>query len=656
MNIKKIFIGKKISILILFSILALISIYVYNANDSVLTSDEINFIKNHPVLYIAPDPMFAPVEYIDENGNYQGIAADYIRWISNEYNLNIKVVKLNNWDEILKNLENKKIDIIGAAVDTEERSKYTLFTNPYIENSNNILTRKTFDNSKGIESLKGKKILIIKGYAINDYMLKTYPYLSFSYVNNVKDALLTLSTGNADAIVLDTGQTSYYINKYNITNIKIAYPLDYTFNLSIGVRDDYKELISIFNKGIKSMNNKKKDQIQNRWISFGVYKTSYSRQFILGIVIASLILLIIILLFIQWNNTLKKKVQTKTLELTQELENRKKIEVELTSKNKVILETNELLENAKYELEELNDKLNSKVERRTKLLNMTNHELELSMFKLQNKQIELENTNTKLNESLLLIEETQDRLIEAEKQASLSRVVAGISHEINTPIGIAITAITFSTKELKNIKQLYEDKKLTKTKFSELVDLNIENSMIILNNLKSAVNIITRFKEISADNSIMEKREFNLTDYINNIVLNLKPITKKHNVKIDYLYDDNVRVNTFPSAITQIITNLTMNSINHGFDNKDGGNIHIELTKEKENYVKIVYSDNGRGISKENQKKVFEPFFTTKRGNGGMGLGLNIIYNIVNKSLQGKIELFSDEKGVKFTVVFPKNI
>ncbi len=223
--------------------------------------------------------------------------------------------------------------------------------------------------------------------------------------------------------------------------------------------------------------------------------------------------------------------------------------------------------------------------------------------------VELRKVNSDLVIAMKTIRETQDQLIISEKMAALGNLVAGVAHEINTPVGIAVTAVSYITKNIREATKFYENGTLKKSDMDNLIRILNESAEITLSNLNHAADLIQNFKKIAVDQSSESKRDFELNSYIN--------------------------------------------SITHGFENAQHGKIIILLEKSDTN-INIVYRDNGIGIKKSNIDKIFDPFFTTKRGEGGSGLGLNIVYNLVTQKLGGHIRCTSEENsGTEFTIAFP---
>ena len=247
------------------------------------------------------------------------------------------------------------------------------------------------------------------------------------------------------------------------------------------------------------------------------------------------------------------------------------------------------------------------------------------------------------------LKDTQDELVQVEKMASLGRLVAGIAHEVNTPIGIGVTAASHLKKEIKGFNSHYKNETLTQTTFEEFIDTSVQSSEIILNNLERAANMIQNFKQVSVDQTSDRTREFFLKDYLESVVINLKPTLKQHQHQIDIVCPPTLLIDSTPGVFYQIFSNFIMNSVIHGFENKDEGHIIITVKFNKTDDIEIVYQDDGKGMSSTDISKVFDPFYTTKRSSGGSGLGTHIIYNLVTQKLNGTISVHSHEgKDMKF--------
>lgn len=254
------------------------------------------------------------------------------------------------------------------------------------------------------------------------------------------------------------------------------------------------------------------------------------------------------------------------------------------------------------------------------------------------------------------LKNAQETLIEAEKMAALGGLVAGVAHEINTPVGVSVTAASHFDHSTEKIIGKYETGKMTKVDLEKYFTDTKLSSKIILSNLERAADLINSFKKIAVDQSSEEQREFYLNNYLHEIVLSLRPQLKKTKHQVEISCPEDLLVDGFPGAISQIITNLIANSLIHAFEEDDEGSISI-CCDVSDGQVKIQYTDSGKGMEASIIKRIFEPFFTTNRSNSGSGLGMHIIYNLVKKSLNGNIECKSElGLGTTFNIAFPRTI
>lgn len=270
--------------------------------------------------------------------------------------------------------------------------------------------------------------------------------------------------------------------------------------------------------------------------------------------------------------------------------------------------------------------------------------------KVRKRTKELTQANYELSESYEKTKAMQSYLIQSEKMAALGNLVAGVAHEINTPIGIGVTAAS----HLNDISQEFISKvKEGSMDPEELIDFveDLEQaSAIILRNLNRASKLVKSFKQVSADQASEPKRQFNVKEYLDEILVSLSPKLNKtkHNILVSC--EANLFVDGYPGAFAQIISNLLINSLMHAYQTDEAGNITITITK-LEKFIEIIFSDDGKGIDAMNIANIFDPFFTTKRGAGGTGLGLSVVYNIVTQQFGGTISCESQlGKGTSFEI------
>ncbi len=272
--------------------------------------------------------------------------------------------------------------------------------------------------------------------------------------------------------------------------------------------------------------------------------------------------------------------------------------------------------------------------------------------KVKERTIELEESNDELEQTVTNLKKTQEQLVESEKMASLNGLVAGVAHEINTPIGIGITGISHFQLVTKELKEKYDADNLTQEDFDDYLKNTEELSNLIDNNLNRTAHLVKNFKQLYSDQKNEEKRNFFLKEYIDDIIFSIKNDSKGKNLKFEVECSEGLTLFSIPGLFSQIITNFVSNSIYHGFNKDEKGNILIKVIQEDKT-ITLAYKDYGKGIPKDNMNKIFDPFFTTNRKTGGTGLGLSIIYNIVINDLKGDIKCNSEEgNGVEFIITF----
>ena len=258
-----------------------------------------------------------------------------------------------------------------------------------------------------------------------------------------------------------------------------------------------------------------------------------------------------------------------------------------------------------------------------------------------------------LSSTLESLHSTQSQLVESEKMAALGGLVAGVAHEINTPMGIGVTAASLLAQKAKDFFEIYKSGQVKRSQLENFLDLAIESSSMILTNLTRAADLIQSFKLVAVDQSSELRRFFNFKEYVTEILLSLKNKLKQTKHTVTLIGEDNLILNSYPGAFSQILTNLILNSLLHAYQQEEAGEIIIHFLEKQENFW-LEYSDDGKGIAAEELDKIFEPFFTTKRSQGGTGLGLHIVYNLVTQKLGGTINC--DSKigiGTKFRIKIP---
>jgi PAS domain S-box-containing protein len=280
-----------------------------------------------------------------------------------------------------------------------------------------------------------------------------------------------------------------------------------------------------------------------------------------------------------------------------------------------------------------------------------NEELEM---RVSLRTAELHELNKALHASLTDLRTTQDRLVQSEKMAALGTLVSGVAHEINTPVGICVTAASYLELKINQLSGRIETGDLTHDALQKYLRTMTEAVASISTNLNRAAELVKSFKQVAVDQASEEKRHFELKDYIGKVLLSLRPKYKRtsHSIEVN---GPAIEISSYPGALSQIITNMVINSLTHGFEGIENGLIVMEVARSAAQCT-LRYSDNGRGIPPENINKIYDPFFTTRRSQESSGLGLHIVYNLVRGRLKGWIECSSTVgQGTAFTITFPCN-
>jgi signal transduction histidine kinase/HAMP domain-containing protein len=279
-----------------------------------------------------------------------------------------------------------------------------------------------------------------------------------------------------------------------------------------------------------------------------------------------------------------------------------------------------------------------------------NRELEL---RVAQRTIELEQRNQDLDTALQTIQQAQKQLIQSEKLSSLGSMVAGVAHELNTPIG---NALTVASTLVYNQKQFKDDhiKGLSKSELNNHLDENELAGQLLVSNLQRAAALVSSFKAVAVDRSSSQRREFVLSDIIDEIILSTTPMFRTSKAILSCELDRSIRMDSFPGPLGQVLTNLLNNALIHGIKSGVGQAITVRTSLIDSEHLLLSVRDDGAGIPPENLGKIFDPFFTTTLGQGGSGLGLNIVYNLVSGLLGGQIQVYSKiGEGSEFLISLP---
>ncbi|MCC8965560.1 HAMP domain-containing histidine kinase [Bradyrhizobium sp. Pear76] len=268
---------------------------------------------------------------------------------------------------------------------------------------------------------------------------------------------------------------------------------------------------------------------------------------------------------------------------------------------------------------------------------------------------ELRTAKEKAESALLELNAAQQNLIDAERLAALGGLVAGVAHEVNNPIGISLTVASSFARRSEIFESDLRTEPLRRSTLDEFVRASRDASQQLVANLQRAGELIQSFKQVAVDRSHAERRQFALSEATDQIVASLRPVLKKAAIALSVDVPDGLLIDGYPGAYGQILTNLFLNAVNHAFADGRSGNITISARGRGADDVEIIFADDGAGMTPDVQRQAFDPFFTTRRNEGGTGLGLHIVYNLVTQQLGGRMMLESRVgQGTTFRIIMPR--
>ncbi|MBF0572960.1 MAG: transporter substrate-binding domain-containing protein [Desulfamplus sp.] len=680
------------------SIIAFLIIFVPIASNTEpfkdpLTLQEREWLRQHDnKIKIAVEINYAPFAFIDENGINKGLATEYIELIEKKLNFKFNSVKAKSLNEVLSKAQQKEIDVVNAVTETPNRSKYLLFTRPFIEIPNVIIVRKDQTSSLTINQMKEMTVSLVKDYAVTEYLTKNYNHLNVNLVSDDLTALLNVSFNRSDSAIIDLATASYYIETKGITNLRIAGDAGYNIKLAIASRLDWPIFNQILEKGLSTISDKERKTIKDKWISLGQKSLFESREFWLIIITIFSVILLIISAIVLWNRILKRQVEQRTTQLQTELRERKKAEEALINEKERLMVT----------LRSIGDGvITTDSQSRVTLINTVAEELTgwrqdeaegrhiHDVFHIINEHTRqicenpieaviksgiitaianntilvsrdgteyviadsgapiLDNDKNIIGVVLVFRDITQQLLMEAELQQtqkleSIGILAGGIAHDFNNMLGVISGNTSYALSIINHNEELFE------------ILTDIQKGTI------QAQKLTQQLLTFSKGGAPI-KKDANLNELLKESVLF---IVRGSNISCEFILSDDLFVVEIDNGqMNQAISNIIINAMQAM---PEGGNIQIKtenaniLPEESAvlnagYYVKITIKDHGIGISENHISKIFDPYFTTKQK--GSGLGLATTYSIIKRH-NGSISVESKlGKGTTFHIYLPaKNI
>lgn len=558
-----------------------------------LSQQERKWLADHPVIRLAPDPAYPPIEYFDENGEFKGVAADYIELISQKMGIEFEIVHLGTWDEVIGKAKSRQIDMLSAATNTPQRSEYMLFTFPYIDFPSAIIVEKSVKGTLTLEKISGMKVAVVSGYADHELIAYDYPELDFVMVQDVSTGLKEVSFGTVDAFVTQLATATYYIEKEGITNLRIAGETDYAIKLALASRNDWPELNRILAKGLAQISEKEKQAIYKKWVHLEQEPLFARRDFWIPVLGSLGVVIIVIAGILAWNRSLKHQVNEKSKELLNELTQRKQAEEDLSR--------------LYQEVKTLNLELEEKVKERTGQLEEAVQAAEIANH-------------------------------------AKSDFLASMSHELRTPLNAVI-----------GFSQLLQEQYFGKLneKQAEYVTDILESGQHLL----SLINDILDLAKIEAGKMELELSKVIIKDLLGSSLIMIKEKALVHGISLDIDTTEdleNLKIMVDERRVKQVMFNLLSNAVKF---TPDGGAIRVEGKKEEEEIIISVSDTGIGIAPEEQERvfeEFYQTRNTIKDKTPGTGLGLPVTKSIV-KMHGGRIWVESEgpDKGSRFTFTLP---
>ncbi len=275
---------------------------------------------------------------------------------------------------------------------------------------------------------------------------------------------------------------------------------------------------------------------------------------------------------------------------------------------------------------------------------------------VQKRTLKLEQANEELGLSLSTVKSMQSELVRSEKMAALGSLVAGVAHELNTPIGNCVMVASTLKHQINSILTDLSTGNMRRSSLEQYLHSSMLGTEMLELNLSRAAELIGSFKRVAVDRTSDQRRVFDLSQTLTEILMTSVPMYKKTTYKMETDLAEGIQMDSYPGSLGQVITNFISNSLAHAFEGRATGTMWLCSLALEDDKVEISFSDNGIGIALQHQRRVFDPFFTTKLGQGGSGLGMNIVYNIVTEVLGGTVTLSSSfDSGTTFRLVLPRS-
>jgi signal transduction histidine kinase/ActR/RegA family two-component response regulator len=554
-----------------------------------LTPDEQAWLAAHPVIRLAPDPEFKPIEYFDGNGTYQGVAADNIKLLEQKLGIRFTVVRAKNWDEVMEKFRSHEVDALGAIVETPGRRAFMRISTPLFNVPGAILVRKNGRHTLTLDSLKGMRVAVVSNYTAHDVIRSRYPDIRLDVVSDTTTGLTRVSFGMVDAFVENLATATYYMQEAAISNVSVAGDTPFTYQWGIGVRSDWPELERIINKGIAAISDDERRTVLNRWLPVQRHWRP-GKIFMLSALAGSGIFLSCAVL--AWSWTLRRTIAHRTASLRREISERQRAEDEVRT---------------------LNATLEQRVAERTAAL-----------------EAEIEERRRAEQERNKL----EEQLRQSQKMEAIGQLAGGVAHDFNN-----ILSAIMGYGQLAMLKLGGDDP----------LRNHIEQVLLAAQRAASLTQSLLAFSRKQTLHTVL----LDLNDLLRGFEKFLLRLVREDIAMQVRCAPEVLLVMADGGQIEQVIMNLVANARDampnggsltietrrvvpdEGFVKATGG------SGAAGEYAMLSVTDSGVGMDEQTRERMFEPFFTTKELGKGTGLGLSMAYGIISKH-DGIIHVYSE--------------
>ena len=672
----------------------------------ILTAAEQTWLDEHPVIRVAPDPDFRPIEYFDEAGHYHGTAADMIALLGEKTGLTIEPVRLANWDEVLQAFKAHEVDMLGAIVCTPSRREYTLFTDTLISVPGGILSAGGLPDNITLADLAGKRVAVVSNYTAHDLLARDYPEIRLDVVPDVATGLAKASTGMVDAYVENMANASYYSQQAGITNLKLVGYTDFEYSWCIGVRDDWPELQGILNKGLAAITEDQRKEIMQRWIYISSSAWQPSESQIIGVL--SILLAGLLFIALVWNFTLRLAIQRRIA-----------VEGELKRTRNYIADIIDSMPSLLVGVDKLGTVTlwNARAAEKTgtpadlalgrpvvELLPEIEPELENVAASIRTRrtirgrrQVQQPENGSRFSEitiyplsietkpgAVIRIDDVTERvrleemMVQGEKMLSIGGLAAGMAHEINNPLAGVIQnannmqlrlgnldmpanrrAAAEAGTDMEAITAFMERREIPKL-LSMIQESGTRMALLVKNMLSFARKSESAIAPVDIAELVDRTLELACTDY---------DLKKKYDFKtievVKVYQSDLPPVPCEAAKIQQVLLNILRNGAYAMSRNNEDLSANGKPTRppvftirlaldDDPRMLRLEIEDNGPGMAPGLRRRIFEPFFTTKPVGEGTGLGLSVSYFIITDNHNGSLTVDSEPgKGATFVIRLP---